>query len=110
MNPGIIGALGGQLTQQGFSVAEAVGLHVDVGEADGGFRGGRIIGVRVMVVRIILLRIVVVGIGGARIERQHLFVFGFGIREFLSPLMQQSRGKMGFGVLRRKLGSLAVSL
>ena len=39
MNVGVIGALGGQSAQQGFCFAQAAGLHVQVGEADRGFRG-----------------------------------------------------------------------
>ena len=85
MNPGILRSLASQLAQQRFSVAQPVGLHIDVSKADRRF-------------------------GRVRIERQHLFVFRLGVRKFLLPLMQQPRREMRFGILRCELGSFAVSL
>ena len=90
MNGGVIRAFGGEPAQQGLGVAQTAGLHVDVGEADRGFGALRI--------------------NGVGIKCQNLFVFRFGVRKFLLPFMQQTRGKVRFGILRRELGSLAVSL
>ena len=44
-----------------------------------------------------------------RIECQHLFVFRFGVGEFLLPFVQQTGREMRFGILRCEFGGFAVS-
>ena len=85
MNAGVIGPLRREPAQRGLGFAQATGLHVQVGQPDGGFRG-------------------------VWIEVQNFLVFRFGLGEFLLPFVQQTGRKMGLGILRRELGGFAVRL
>ena len=88
MNAGVIRAFRGQPAQQRLGIAEAAGLHIDVGEAD----AASVLWVEV------------------RIERQDLFVLCFGVRKFFCRSCSNPAERCGSGSFGVSSGSLPVSL
>ena len=85
MEAGVIGAIGGEAAEKRLGISEATGLHINVGEADG-------------------------GIGGVRIERDDFLIFDFGGGEIFLAFVEQAGGKMRLGIDGSEFGGLGVGV